>query len=301
MSAITDLYIFRTLTNLHAGQGDTTYGIADKEVQKDPLDQLPVVHSSGIKGAFRELMAHIKKQDGNYKGNGDGHDHEVVEKIFGADTSSRNPKATSFRSGDHLFFDARLLSIPVRSNVIPFFRATSIHLLQEFVDYCKSVNYEGAAAVETALKPLWESVKAGDRLVQPSLGEPLVLNQTFNGTIVLESWKATKGQLEAPLYMNASAWLGENIALLDHGDLKKICTKLPVIARNQLENGLSQNLWYEEVVPRETRFYTYLLRPGNDDSFYEEISGQVNGRVQIGGNATIGYGQCLFERKPFAV
>jgi CRISPR-associated protein Cmr4 len=63
---------------------------------------------------------------------------------------------------------------------------------------------------------------------------------------------------------------------------------LPVIARNHLNNGKSTNLWYEEIVPREGRFVFGLI---GDDSSEAEFENTVKkATVQIGGNATVGYG-----------
>lgn len=69
---------------------------------------------------------------------------------------------------------------------------------------------------------------------------------------------------------------------------------LPIIARNYLENGESKNLWYEQVVPAETVFYTFI-DDGGDDSLTGEI-GKEKAIVQIGANATIGYGYCKFTK-----
>jgi CRISPR-associated protein Cmr4 len=65
---------------------------------------------------------------------------------------------------------------------------------------------------------------------------------------------------------------------------------LPIIARNVLENGESKNLWYEQVLPAETVLYTIIQEEGKD--LQEALDGKI---VQIGANATIGYGYCKFE------
>lgn len=65
---------------------------------------------------------------------------------------------------------------------------------------------------------------------------------------------------------------------------------LPIIARNVLENGESKNLWYEQVLPAETVLYTIIQEKGED--LKNALDGQI---VQIGANATIGYGYCKFE------
>jgi len=77
----------------------------------------------------------------------------------------------------------------------------------------------------------------------------------------------------------------------------ELATELPVIARNHLDDGgISQNLWYEEVVPREAVFGFAVLVPDGDnyfDIFNQNIDGKV---IQIGANATVGYGLCLFTK-----
>lgn len=47
-------YIIKTKTNLHAGSGDTNFGVVDNEVQRDSITNLPVINSSSLKGAVRD-------------------------------------------------------------------------------------------------------------------------------------------------------------------------------------------------------------------------------------------------------
>ena len=78
----------------------------------------------------------------------------------------------------------------------------------------------------------------------------------------------------------------------ENDKLSALCSddNLPIIARNVLDNGESKNLWYEQVLPAETVFYTIIQENGN------ELANALNGQiVQIGANATIGYGYCKFE------
>jgi CRISPR-associated protein Cmr4 len=76
-------------------------------------------------------------------------------------------------------------------------------------------------------------------------------------------------------------------------DFIRLCSddELPIIARNVLENGESKNLWYEQVIPPETIFYTFLQSP--DEHLANAIDNRI---VQIGANATIGYGYCKFTK-----
>ena len=80
----------------------------------------------------------------------------------------------------------------------------------------------------------------------------------------------------------------------DTKDFSKLAKELPVVARNYLENGTSKNLWYEEFVPQQSVFGTILQGSAEHlDIVANAIEGKV---VQLGANATVGYGYCLFTR-----
>lgn len=64
-------------------------------------------------------------------------------------------------------------------------------------------------------------------------------------------------------------------------------TELPIIARNCLDDVQNPNLWYEQVLPPETVFYTQMLT--DEDILSMNIKDKI---IQIGANATIGYGYC---------
>ena len=70
---------------------------------------------------------------------------------------------------------------------------------------------------------------------------------------------------------------------------------LPVLARNQLNNGISANLWYEQVVPHRSLFYITVI--GADEELLKGFDNVVNQQiVQFGANASIGYGLCKVTR-----
>lgn len=91
-------------------------------------------------------------------------------------------------------------------------------------------------------------------------------------------------------------------------DFSSLCSdeNLPIIARNVLENGQSKNLWYEQVIPAETIFYAVIQEPDfytiiqKPDTPIKKSGGLLaeaikNKIIQIGANATIGYGYCKFD------
>lgn len=84
---------------------------------------------------------------------------------------------------------------------------------------------------------------------------------------------------------------GDGIALKSNLDkrFREGVQELPVVARNCLDNGKSVNLWYEEFVPRESVF---VFAVQVDDDGADFIAGLNNKVVQIGANATVGYGYC---------
>ena len=84
----------------------------------------------------------------------------------------------------------------------------------------------------------------------------------------------------------------EPLTKITESKMKDYIDKLPVIARNKLENGLSQNLWYEEVVPRYTKFYFIVL--SEDGETLKEFEAEIKKEewIQIGANASVGYGYC---------
>ena len=83
----------------------------------------------------------------------------------------------------------------------------------------------------------------------------------------------------------------EDAAVATTEEFEKLCNddNLPIIARNCLENGESVNLWYEQVLPAQSVLATIFQTDREND--LDCLNGKI---VQIGANATIGYGYCKF-------
>lgn len=83
----------------------------------------------------------------------------------------------------------------------------------------------------------------------------------------------------------------QNKEEVDYNTFEQLCNNdnLPIIARNCLENGESVNLWYEQVLPSQSVLATVIQTNGKED--LDCLNGKI---VQIGANATIGYGYCKF-------
>lgn len=88
----------------------------------------------------------------------------------------------------------------------------------------------------------------------------------------------------------------DNDSVVSSAEFKEICAndELPIIARNCLETG-RENLWYEQVLPRKSVLGTIVISKdqAGEDLIAQNFCDKV---VQIGANATIGYGYCRFKK-----
>ena len=254
------VFKIRCLTNLHVGSGDINYNIVDKEVEKDPVTGLPMIHASGIKGA---LLKHFQKMDESLK-----------NYIFGARGDGDVSKPGAYR-----FLDAQLLARPMRTanGDTACINVTTAEMLQNFLSTVEDFSGEKL-----------------DKKV-PSLKFGLTKSNSENSKSVkffATSNVDVEGMETQPLsdtQKSESAWvkklIGENYAFVQNME----DYDLPIIARNHLANGISTNLWYEEFVPHGSVFYMVVLTPEKDCKL------AFSEPVQIGGNASVGYGFTKIE------
>lgn len=268
------LYQLTTLSNLHAGSGDVNFDIIDNQVQRDHVTNLPIINSSSLKGAFREHFETLKGENAN-----------MVNYIFGPSNQSND----SHQTGAYSFFEASLLTRPVRSNVKFYFNATSPGILKSLIRTIEDFDI----AFDTSML---EALKAFASLA-PKKGTPMVF-EALSG-VRLEEFDAVYESFDTA---SLSDLLGENLALLDDSDLAGL--ELPVVARNYLVDRDSKNLWYEEVVPKESRFCFLIAKPTNLDERdkaeklerFDNIFEKEGSRVQFGANKSIGYGFCRVKK-----
>ncbi|PRR77939.1 RAMP superfamily protein [Clostridium liquoris] len=258
------LYKIRCLTNMHVGNGDASYTLIDNQVQKDAITGFPVINSSSLKGSLKNFL-------------GDKCDIDEINNIFGDNMEG---------IGQYKIFPGMLLSIPLRSNKKPFFRATCPRIIKDFIDFVSNFQYR--------LDYMGDLEK-----IQKLVGEnknSISVIKCFNEDIEddkdlrVEGFRSDlKDGLDIENNQKITSLFGENLIIVDDRTFLNIVSELPIIARNKLDNGESENLWYEEIVPRETRFYFGVMCGKKHVNKFEKIKGHP---IQIGGNATIGYGYC---------
>lgn len=241
------LYQIMCLTNLHVGSGDINFSVVDKEVEKDPATDDPVIHASGIKGALRE----------EYKG-------EKENEIFGTAGDNNNDDS----SGKVKFFDAVFLCRPLRAcgckASVP---VTTVDAVNRIVELTEAFGLTKACGL--------------NRLENIDFGENEFLCTAEN--IQVEGEKTGKLDENNDGIQKLKRLIGEDFALAKSFENYP----LPVIARNNL-TASNRNLWYEEFVPHGSQFLEIMIVPTEDLYAAPKI-------VQIGGNASIGYGFCSFN------
>ena len=176
--------------------------------------------------------------------------------IFGVDKLDKNSETCK---GNTAFFDADILALP-RPNDTSLYELVSSEAV--LARYCKRLE---AFNMNLTPSQLQEKIKS---LLEVSQIVTTLPNGDTQTTGCTPAFK-----------------LCSNKTFADY------CSdyELPIIARNHLDNGKSANLWYEQVLPRETVFGTLILAA--DEILTDALSERI---VQIGANATVGYGYCKF-------
>lgn len=259
-----EIYTIKCLTNMHVGSGDASYSIIDNQVQRDVITNFPIINSSSLKGSLREYLEQKIT------------DKKVIKYIFGDE----------YGIGKYRIFPGMLLSIPVRSDERPFFRATCPRIIKDFKNFINNFD-------DKKLKEVINKINE-DNFISTCIEEGKYIDIGGDKYIAIEGYKCKVKKIDDSILNDKIKGIfGQDLIILDDDTFLKIISELPIIARNKLENGESQNLWYEEVVPRESRFYFGVINGQDNQVYFEEITKEP---VQIGGNATIGYGYCNIEK-----
>lgn len=310
-----DLYFLTAQTALHPGAGRSEFSSIDHQIQRD-FRGWPTIRSSSIKGALREYLNHLSQQDlkehvfgGNYsksnqvirlidqfKTQRDDVDIDTLQQLEDA-LVEKTKRQT--RAGHFQFHDAHLFSIPVRSNAKPFFNVTSIAVLRHCLKTLRLFEVQQSAALRAELNQLIEKLarldptKNYDLSPNSASGDLAVYLEDFEFMAQVPSRSISLGPI-------LSQWLDHNLVLASADCFKILIDDfhLPILPRNSIEKGESKNLWYEQVLAPESRFYT-LLGGAPDDPFRQDFTTALHQQViGIGANLSVGYGCCYFEKSP---
>ena len=256
MNAI--VYKITCVTNLHVGSGEANFDVIDNTVEKDPVTELPTINSSGVKGALRQYFKEKNVVD------------DVITSIFGSSPKKSAEKTNSNTAvdkdkgknepetipGQVKFYQADLLARPARASK----GDKSYYMVTS------------AEAIAQHIQKMKIFADSDINAVPKTCDEVGVEGITAEKEIEL---------------------LNESFKMLEDVELRDMA--LPVLARNQLEDGISNNLWYEQVVPHKSIFIFAVSSESAEilNSFAEVV--KENSYIQFGGNASIGYGLCKIE------
>ena len=250
---IANLYKYECITNLHVGSGEVNYNIIDNEVETDPVTHYPMIHASGVKGALREHFSGLLPA-------------EVINRIFGAPPKHKE----EIKAGSYKFLDACFLARPMR--VCGDTTMASIPVISEasVCDFLQKLSMLG-------LPPFSDGISLGKEVFGKNafltnVGDNISVEGEATGKLPASAVAALK-PLEQVI--GAKYAIAKNLEEYD----------LPVLARNYLENGISKQLWYEQIVPHGSIFYQIILTPDQETAL--NLDGKI---VQFGGNASIGCG-----------
>lgn len=284
----TNVYIIEPFTNMHVGSGKENSGIVDNVVQKDVISGYPVINSTSLKGALREYFKEIKYKDESEK-------DDVIKHIFGKGNEKKNGQEENKGiniPGKFCFFNANLLSMPARSDKFSFIYATTGGIIRDFLQQVDLMQARPGTIIDA------ESYAAFKKLTYYDCNEKaLCFDEALKGAIVeyydAKAHYCNDAKITAAEMELLKKWLGGSFVLVNETFFKENMTgKLPVIARNHLDNGQSTNLWYEEIVPRKTRFYTFIASAEKNWNSQTDFNIKP---IQIGANSSVGYGYSKIE------
>jgi CRISPR-associated protein Cmr4 len=255
-----NLYNITTKANTHVGSGQNSYGIVDNVVQRDYNTAMPIILSSSLKGALKEwLTSQLDKG-------------EEASKIFGNEVGEG-------QQGSHYVFPAFLASLPMRSSKHFYFNVT-----------CPAIAKEMLERLSTTDITKYNEVLAAVSECQPATNFPISINGYTDVIIEKHQIKTVEGDIQSSSELKEL--FGNNVAIMNNDQFYELVKRLPIIARNKLDNGKSVNLFYEEVVPRET-YFSFLVG-AKELAFTSDDD--LKSLCQIGANASIGYGFCKLNK-----
>lgn len=259
-------FMITTLGNLHVGSGEQNFGVVDNLVQKDPITDVPMINSSSLKGAIKDHFVSVLNYD--------------IETL-----RSKTLFGNADNAGEVKFLQAELLALPVRSNKQLYFLATTPQILKDYLLSYKTMT------------------KKYIDLEIPKIDKNTIVISTDDTDCFVEDYEVSSNDNEKLKSISKKLFDAHPLALISDDVFKLL--SLPIITRNKIAKTEDDdnNLFYEEVIPRRTIFYTYIITPDENDiiddkvervfkTFIEDMKKE---NIQIGANASIGYGLCEFK------
>jgi CRISPR-associated protein Cmr4 len=280
-------------TPLHPGTG-AEEGAVDLPVAREEPCGIPLVPSSGVKGAMREKywqQAYDKAvADGAADDVAQAAAKKAAEKHYGA-TDQAGPLAIS---------DARLLLLPIRSLGRIYRWVTCPYILERLA---RDHERAGRPAAELPGRSELPQQEDDDEVLLNAAEERCFLEE-FDFTCEGDPDKIARIiTIIKPLIgcHEVGERLRDQIAVVSDGMFEHFARHaLPVAAHNVLdERKVSTNLFYEETLPSDSLLYALVAGRGADAlKHLDEVLPVDDGPpyLRVGGNETLGQGWCRVAR-----
>ncbi len=270
----TQLITLLAETFIHPGSTQNQDAI-DLPVARERSSGFPFIAGSSMKGAWLDFIEQSESE----------HWHQdAIDQVFGKQEGA----------GQLLFFDARLILLPVRSLADSYKWVTCPLVLERLTRDLTRAGVRLAAALPDKMP----SVAAGCYWGEPVTGE---LNKLYleergfkcNPESGFDDWVLVlKSLIDCKA---ANERVSKQLAILSDEDFAWFATNaLPIQARNVLdEKKQSQNLWYEEALPPDTLMYSLISQRGSQpQQAMENFIATLENRpyLQVGANETVGQG-----------
>lgn len=220
-----------------------------------------------------------------------------MSKVFGAEGESAENGGSKIGShpGQVKFFEARLAAVPLRSSHSSFYYATSPQTLQDFFEAIKTFTSTDTSDISNWLDKLTFDDNAF-LAYNPPEGLEIEDFLKHNKLIFGDNGSDVKSEMFSFLALKEN-----QLAIFNEEEFKSICeSSMPVIARNKIgDEGISENLFYEEVLPRRTVLWFMLAADEEHNEILELFVNDLvkeNALFQFGANSSIGYGVCNIEK-----
>lgn len=261
-------------TPLHVGSGQAV-GVVDLPVQREKITNWPTIQASGLKGAFRNAYE-----------NGNG---QSTNDIFGSGNNGDQAGCVSIG-------DARLLLFPIRSSIAPFLWVTCPAILRKLKRDGKILGKEYTWSIPNVQDDKYIGPEENNRNV---IFEDLVLSNA--GSVEQDILESVKELAPGDDFYNSSG-IEKYLCLISDANFSMLVeTGTEVQARIVLnDKKTTENLWYQELVPSNTVFYTIIsMADARIEKNEEKKSAQLlieslrrilGEYIQIGGDETLGRG-----------
>ena len=336
-------YLIEAITNTHVGSGSTPSGIADNIIQKGNITSLPVFNPSSIKGAVRDHFepfvggnilppASKKIKKSIFQTIFGGQEISDFEKLLKqldkeiedkeSDEYKKRFKQLNLlkeapRHGLIKFYEARLLTLPLRSSDRVYYNATCPEAVLDYLDNLLKHNIFDKSGNDE-INNLIKFFSLFYQYFEQDECDFLIFADKEKAIPMIEDYEKGKCEIlpnNGPDYIKLMRnYLSPSkvkdfiysLAVFSDKNFYDICKiGLPVIARNHLENGKSINLFYEEILPRRSVLWfmtgTYNHFPKNEQETFDNIINIFEEKltediIQIGANASIGYGETKISK-----